>query len=123
MRGPALALTFSLALAMAGASAASAQQVRAVVAEPQPARPAESGGRDSAATLGPLAIGSAVRDRDGALVGRLVLLTTDAHGVSVAKVRSDENVYLIPAADLFSRGDETLSTVGLADVQRQYAAP
>jgi len=78
---------------------------------------------DSAAMSGSFAIGEAVRDRSGALVGRLTRLTTDAQGQSVAKVRSGEDVFAIPVADLFERNGALLSTVSLDDLKHGRIAP
>jgi hypothetical protein len=91
--------------------------VTAAPVNPGRARPAESGAHDTAATVGPLAIGVAVHDRSGALIGHVVLLTTDKQGRSVAKVREDEDTYLIPTDDLFVRGGETFSTVTLEQLR------
>ena len=100
----------------AGAAAASpeaAPPVAAVRATAQPARPAESGARNSAATVGPLAIGAEVRDASGALVGHIAVLTTDKQGHSIAKVREDEDVFLIPTRDLYVRRGVTISSLSL----------
>ena len=92
--------------------------VSAVAAEPDRARPRESGGRDSAATVGPLAIGAAVKDPTGVELGHIALLTTDKSGRSVAKVRQGETVLLIPTADLFVRRGETYSRLTLDALKR-----
>lgn len=108
-----------------GASAGSSEAVppvAAATASPQPARPAESGARDSAATIGPLAIGAEVRDPSGALVGHIVVLTTDKQGRSVAKVREDEDVFLIPAQDLYVRRGATFSSLSLDQLRHGGSA-
>jgi len=94
-----------------------ADGLSAVKTLPGPARAAESGARDSAATTGPLAIGATVKDRTGALVGHIVRLTTDKTGESVAEIRRGEDVWRVPVADLFARGGEVLSTVTLDALQ------
>jgi hypothetical protein len=101
-------------LLLAGAAA---PELPAVKATAEPARPAESGASESAATSGPLAIGSRVVDRSGAEVGRLVRLTTDKKGVDVAQIRLGEDVWSVPVADLFARQGEVLSTVTLDDLK------
>jgi len=108
----AAALSAGLALALAATPAASGE-VTAAPATPQPARPAVSGGHDSAATLGPLAIGATVRDGAGAEIGRITRLTTDKHGRSVAEVRHGDDVYAIPVEALYARGGEAFSTLDL----------
>jgi ABC-type transporter Mla subunit MlaD len=107
-------------LAVAGAAAKSAVPATAVAAEP--ARPAESGAHDSAATLGPLAIGATVTDRTGVEIGHVTRLTTDKQGRSVAEVRHDEDVYSIPVADLFSRHGAALSRISLEQLKRSGMA-
>ena len=92
--------------------------IAGVPAKAGPARPSESGARDTAATLGPLAIGTTVRDSSGAEIGRIVLLTTDKAGRSVAKVRDNEDVFDIPTADLFVRRGGTISRLSRAELER-----
>lgn len=83
--------------------------VAAVAAKAGPARPAESGAHDTAATVGPLAIGATVHDPSGAEIGHIVLITTDKYGRSVAKVRDNEDVFNVATDDLFARRGETFS--------------
>ena len=97
---------------------ASAAELRSVQATPGPAVPAESDAVDTAATVGPLAIGATIHDEAGALVGRVTLLTTDADGAAVAKVRNDEEVYRIPLADLVVRRGQVVSRIPLARLKR-----
>jgi len=73
--------------------------------------------RDSAAASGPFEIGAPVVDRSGAQIGHLTRLTTDSKGRSIAKVRSSEDVYSLPLADLFMRDGAVLSTVTLDDLK------
>ena len=87
--------------------------VPAVAAAAGPARPPESGALDSAATLGPLAIGADVRDSTGADIGHVTRLTTDKKGRQVAQIRDGEAVYTIPVVQLYSRGGAAFSTVSL----------
>ena len=94
--------------------------VPVVTASPDKARPAESGGHSSAATIGPLAIGSKVRDAAGAEIGHVTLLTTDKAGRSVARVRQGEDVYTIPVADLYARDGAAFTTLTLAELRRGY---
>jgi len=78
------------ALLLAVASPGGVQaDVPAAPAKAEPARPVESGGHDSAATVGPLAIGAEVHDGAGALIGHVTRLTTDQAGRSVAQVRDN----------------------------------
>lgn len=115
----ALAVAWSLPLAAGAQPAADGPPVGAVAAKAGPARPAESGGgaHDSAATVGPLAIGAAVKDPAGADIGHIVLLTTDKHGRSVAKVRDNEDVFDIPTDDLFVTRAGTFSRLSRADLR------
>ncbi|HEY2710812.1 MAG TPA: hypothetical protein VGI95_22430 [Caulobacteraceae bacterium] len=115
-----LAMLGAAALACAGAAAKSAVTAIAVAAEP--ARPAESGARDSAATQGPLAIGATVYDAAGAKVGQITRLTTDKHGRSVAEIRNNEDLYSIPVEVLYSRGGDAFSTETLEELRRGGAA-
>ncbi|HWF77020.1 MAG TPA: hypothetical protein VN694_07550 [Caulobacteraceae bacterium] len=78
-----------------------------------PARPPESGAHDSAAMLGPLAIGADVRDSGGADIGHVTRLTTDKQGRQVAEIRDGEAVYAIPIEYLYARGGAAFSTVTL----------
>ena len=98
-------------------------EIGAVKTPAGPARPAESGATNSAATTGPLAIGAVVKDRTGATVGHIVRLTTDKRGVSVAQIRLGEDVFSVPVDALFSRGGEVLSTVSLSDLKHGRTAP
>lgn len=113
----AIAATAALAGSLGGAMALAdpaASPVPAVAASPDKARPVESGGHNSAATTGPLAIGSTVSDATGAQIGHITLITTDKAGRSVAKVREGEDVYTIPVADLYARGGAAFSTLTLS---------
>lgn len=87
--------------------------VPAVAARAGPARPAESGAHDSAATLGPLAIGADVRDATGADIGHVTRLTTDQDGRHVAEIRDGDDVYSIPVDYLYARRGAAFSTVTL----------
>jgi hypothetical protein len=87
--------------------------VPAVVATAGPARPPESGAHDSAATLGPLAIGADVRDSAGADIGHVTRLTTDKQGRQVAEIRDNDTVYAIPVEFLYARDGSAFSTVTL----------
>jgi len=108
-----LGLVWAAALAAAALPAAAAAAVSATSAQAGPARPPESGAHDSAATLGPLAIGADVRDSAGADIGHVTRLTTDAAGRRVAQVRDGEAVYAIPIEYLYARGGAAFSTVTL----------
>jgi hypothetical protein len=92
--------------------------VGAVAAQAGPARPTESGAHDSAATVGPLAIGAAVKDPSGLEIGHIVLLTTGGDGRSVAKVRDNEDVFDIPIDELFVRRGVTFSRLPRASLER-----
>jgi hypothetical protein len=92
--------------------------VSAVPANVDPARPAESGAHDTAATVGPLAIGATVKDPSGVEIGHIVLLTTDKHGRSVARVRDNEDVFDIPIDELFVRQGVTYSRLPRAALER-----
>jgi hypothetical protein len=104
---------WAAALVCAALPAAAFAAVPATAANAGPARPPESGARDSAATLGPLAIGAEVRDATGAEIGHVTRLTTDKHGRSVAEVRDNDDVYAIPVADLYARRGAAFSNVTL----------
>jgi len=101
------------AVAAGSLPAAAIAAVPATVASAGPARPAESGARDSAATLGPLAIGADVRDATGADIGHVTRLTTDKAGRRVAEVRNGEATYAIPVDNLYARDGAAFSTVTL----------
>ncbi len=109
------------ALAVAGGAVAETA-VTAVAAEPGRARPAESGARDSAATLGPLAIGALVSDRNGEEIGHVTRLTTDSDGRSVVEVRSNEDVYSIPVEQLYAHGGAAFSVMTLERLKHGAAA-
>jgi hypothetical protein len=109
------------ALASAGAAAADTG-LTAVAMQPGKARPAESGAHDSAATLGPLAIGASVTDRNGAQIGHVTRLTTDKDGRSVAEVRHDEDLFSIPTAQLYTRGGKAFSSQTLDQLKHSAAA-
>ena len=105
-------LPAGLALWLA-ASPTLAAGVDAATAAPQPARPAESGGHDSAATLGPLAIGATVRDASGAEVGQVTRVTTDKQGRQVAQVRHGGDVFSIPIGSLYVRNGQAFTSLSL----------
>ena len=113
----ALAVSLPVA-AVCAAPASDGPSVGAVSAKADPARPTESGAHDSAATIGPLAIGAAVKDSSGLEIGHIVLLTTGKDGRSVAKVRDDEDVFDIPIDDLFVRRGVTYSRLPRASFER-----
>lgn len=106
-------LVWAAALAAAALPTASLAAVPATTAQAGPARPPESGARDSAATLGPLAIGADVRDAAGSDIGHVTRLTTDPDGRQVAEVRDGESLYTIPIENLFARDGAAFSTVTL----------
>jgi hypothetical protein len=109
--------------AMVAAGPASAAAPSAVAADAGRARPAESGARDSAATLGPLAIGVAIHDPTGAEIGHVALITTDKDGRSVAKVRHGEDTFAIPVAQLYASGGRTFCRLTLGDLKHGKQAP
>ena len=116
-------LTTAAAVAvLASAGVAAAASVTAVAMQPGRARPTESGGHDSPATLGPLAIGAVVRDRDGAEIGHVTRLTTDKSGGSVAEVRNDEDVFWIPVDQLHASGGAAVSALTADELKRSGAA-
>jgi hypothetical protein len=117
---PAAALA-AVTLAVAGAAAAE-PGVTAVAAEQGRARPAESGARDSAATVGPLAIGALVNDRNGEEIGHVTRLTTDTNGRSMVEVRHNEDLYSIPVEQLFAHGGRAFSVMTLERLKHSDAA-
>jgi hypothetical protein len=124
MRRPGAALAAALVaatLVSAGVAAADTG-LTAVAVQPGPARPAESGAHDSAATLGPLAIGALVTDRNGAEIGRVTRLTTDKDGHSVAEVRRDEDLFSIPMNLLRTHGGRAFSSLTLDELKHSAAA-
>ena len=124
MTRPGAALSAALVaapLASAGVAAADTG-LTAVAVQPGRARPAESGARDSAATLGPLAIGALLRDRNGAEIGHVTRMTTDKDGRSVAEVRHDEDLFSIPTAMLYSHGGKAFSSQTLDELKHSAAA-
>ena len=121
-KGAACAAALAAAvLANAGAVAADVG-VTAVAALPGKARPPESGGRDSAATLGPLAIGASVADPTGVEIGRVTRVTTDKNGGSVVEVRNNEDVISIPAQVLYTHGGRAFSRETVDELKRGGAA-
>ncbi len=106
-------LVWAAALVAAALPTPSLAAVAATTAQAGAARPPESGAHDSAATLGPLAIGADVRDATGADLGHVTRLTTGADGRQVAEIRDGESVYAIPIRYLFARGGAAFSTVTL----------
>ena len=120
--GAALAAALVAAtLACAGAAAADTG-LTAVAMQPGRARPSESGAHDSAATLGPLAIGALVSDRNGAEIGHITRLTTGKDGRSVAEVRHDEDMFSIPTAMLYTHGGKAFSSQTLDELKHSAAA-
>jgi hypothetical protein len=111
----------SVTLAVASVAAAE-PGVTAVAAEPGRARPAESGAHDSAATVGPLAIGALVTDRNGLEIGHVTRLTTDANGDSVVEVRHNEDLYAIPIEQLYAHGGVAFSVMTLERLKHSPAA-
>jgi hypothetical protein len=123
--GVALAVALAAAalpFAVLASAAFAGAGVTAVRMDPGRARPAESGAHDSAATLGPLAIGAAVSDSTGAPIGHVTRLTTGKDGRTIAEVRHDEDVYAIPVDELSARGGAAFSTVTLDQLRRDGAA-
>jgi len=118
-RGPFAAIAGAAVIA-AALPVAAIDDVPATAARAAPARPAESGGHDSAATLGPLAIGADVRDETGADIGRVTRLTTDKAGRQVAAVRDGEATYSIPVEMLYARQGAAFSTVTLAALKKGW---
>lgn len=117
--GP-LGLLVGAAVMAAAVPAVAIADVPATVARAGPARPAESGGHDSAATLGPLAIGAEVRDATGADIGHVTLLTTDKAGRHVAAVRDGDATYTIPVDFLYARRGAAFSTVTLDALKKGW---
>jgi hypothetical protein len=108
-------------LAIASVAAADAD-VTAVAAAPGRARPTESGAHDSAATVGPLAIGAVVTDRAGAEIGHVTRLSTDKNGRSVVEVRNNEDLFSIPMNVLYTRGGRAFSSETLDELKHSGAA-
>jgi hypothetical protein len=120
-RATLLAALAAAILAVASVAAAN-PDVTAVTAAPGRARPTESGAHDSAATLGPLAIGALVTDRNGAEIGRVTRLTTAKNGRSVAEVRSNEDLFSIPMDVLYTHGGRAFSSETLDELKHSGAA-
>jgi hypothetical protein len=106
-------LVWAAALVAAALPTVSFAAVSATTAQAGAARPPESGAHDSAATLGPLAIGADIRDATGADLGHVTRLTTGKDGRRVAEIRDGESVYAIPISYLFARDGAAFSTVTL----------
>lgn len=120
-RGPhARGLLTGVAVIVAALPAAAIAAVPVTAALAGPARPAESGGHDSAATLGPLAIGADVRDVTGADIGHVTRLTTDKGGRQLAEVRDGDATYSIPVDDLYARHGAAISTVTLSTLKHGW---
>jgi hypothetical protein len=113
-------VVWAAALAAAALPAVSLAAVPATTAKAGPARPPESGAHDSAATLGPLAIGADVRDSAGDDIGHVTRMTTDNEGRQVAEVRDGENVYAIPVEYLYARRGAAFSTVTLGALKHGW---
>ena len=118
MRRP--GLIWAAALGAAALPAAAAAAVTVTPAQAGPARPAESGAHDSAATVGPLAIGAVVRDSSGVNIGHVTRLNTDKQGRRVAEVRDGETVYAIPVENLYAHDGAAFSTVTLAALKHGW---
>ena len=121
MRAGWAAVLVAAILGYAGIAAAGAA-VSAVAALPGRARPVESGAHDSAATLGPLAIGALVSDPTGAPIGRVTRVTTDSVGRSVVELRSDEDLFSVPAGMISTHGGRAVSAETLDELKRAGAA-
>jgi hypothetical protein len=117
-----VAVAAALALAVLASAGIARAGVTAVSVDAGRARPAESGGHDSAATRGPLAIGATVTDRTGAEIGHVTRLTTGKDGRSVAEIRHDEDVYVIPVDELYARDGAAFSTLTLDQLKQDAAA-
>jgi hypothetical protein len=113
---------FAVASVAAAEPQATERNVTAVAATPGRARPAESGAHDSAATMGPLAIGALVTDRNGQEVGHVTRLTTNAKGDSVVEVRNNEDLYSIPVEQLFAHGGTAFSVMSLERLKHSAEA-
>jgi hypothetical protein len=105
-----------------GAPALAGTGVTAVAMTPGRAKPTESGASDSAATVGPLAIGATVIDRNGTVIGRVTRLATDKTGRHVAEVRQNENLYSIPLAAISAEGGKAVSDMTADDLTASGAA-
>jgi hypothetical protein len=116
------AVALAAAVLVHAGTAAGDVGVSAVSAQPDRARPAESGAHDSAATLGPLAIGAPVTDPTGAEIGRVTRITTDKNGHSVVEVRNNEDVFSIPAEVLRTHGGDAFSAETLDELKHSAAA-
>jgi hypothetical protein len=108
-------------LAIASVAAADTD-VSAVAAAPGRARPTESGAHDSAATVGPLAIGAVVADRTGVEIGHVTRLTTDKNGRSVVEIRNNEDLFSIPIELLHTHGGRAFSSQTLDELKHSGAA-
>lgn len=117
---PAAALV-AVVLACAGGAAAG-PGVTAVAVEPGRARPSESGARDSAATVGPLAIGARIFDRAGAEIGHVTRLTTDPSGHSIVEVRHNEDLFSIPTSGVYTHDGKAFSSQTLDELKHSGAA-
>ena len=117
--GP-LGLLAGAAVMAAALPAVAIAAVPATAARAGPARPVESGGHDSAATLGPLAIGASVRDATGADIGHVTRLTTDKAVRQVSAVRDGEATYSIPVDFLYARQGAAFSTVPLDALKKGW---
>ena len=122
-RSGAVLATALACLAVIGSSSANAGAgVTAAMADAGPARPTESGARDSAATLGPLAIGAPVSDRTGLEIGHVTRLTTGRDGRQVAEVRRNEDVFSIPVDQLYAHDGAAFSRETLDQLKHSGAA-
>ena len=83
---------------------------------------AESGGRDSGGHPWPTGDWGAGDGRRRAEIGHVTRLTTGKDGRSVAEVRQDEDVYVIPVGELHARDGAAFTTVTLDQLKRDGAA-
>jgi hypothetical protein len=106
---------------MAWSAPVSASAVTAVKSTAGPVRAAESGAVDTAATVGPLAIGARVEDGAGTPLGNIARLTTDKDGASIAQVRQGQDVSYIPVRDLTVHRGAVISRLTAADLKASGA--
>ena len=106
-------LVWAAALVAAALPTAAVAAVTAITAQAGAARPPESGAHDSAATLGPLAIGADVRDSTGADIGHVTRLTTGKDGPPGRRDPRRRERLRDPHRYLFARDGAAFSTVTL----------
>ncbi len=112
-----LALSLWAGPAIAWSAPMPTGDVTAVKTTAGPVRAAESGAVDTAATVGPLAIGARVEDAAGAPLGNLARLTTDQSGASIAQVRQGQDVTYIPVSELTVRRGVLVSHLTAAELK------